>query len=172
MLDVFIADTSALRNRGLIFAFTTTPYIATTFAGPSAAQSFLDRGGVEGWRWGYGVFAIVVPCVTTPVALIFLINRKKAVDEGKIEGKSWWQDDERGFWDSVKYYFVEFDGEFWSFSLDPFWLLCAAGTKVMADFTPQSLAWYSFARASRCCSYRFRWQRTRRTSGAPHPSSA
>ncbi|KAF9630106.1 Major facilitator superfamily [Lasiodiplodia theobromae] len=109
VLDVFIADTSALRNRGLIFAFTTTPYIATTFAGPSAAQSFLDRGGVEGWRWGYGVFAIVVPCVTTPVALIFLINRKKAVDEGKIEGKSWWQDDERGFWDSVKYYFVEFD---------------------------------------------------------------
>ncbi|KAL1619004.1 hypothetical protein SLS54_006854 [Diplodia seriata] len=108
VLDVFIADTSALRNRGLIFAFTTTPYIATTFAGPSAAETFLARGP-EGWRWGYGVFTIVIPVVTTPVALIFLINRKKAVNEGKIEERSWWEDDKRGFLESLRYYFVEFD---------------------------------------------------------------
>lgn len=104
VLDVFIADTSALRNRGLIFAFTTTPYIATTFAGPSAAQQFLDHSS---WRWGYGVFAIVVPVVTTPVAMIFLVNRRKAEREGKIEkvvaGRTWGE--------AVKYYLVEFDGE-------------------------------------------------------------
>ncbi|EOD53017.1 Major facilitator superfamily [Neofusicoccum parvum] len=102
VLDVFIADTSALRNRGLIFAFTTTPYIATTFAGPSAAQQFLDHSS---WRWGYGVFAIVVPVVTTPVAMIFLVNRRKAEREGKIEkvvaGRTWGE--------AVKYYLVEFD---------------------------------------------------------------
>ncbi|OJD34136.1 siderophore iron transporter mirb [Diplodia corticola] len=108
VLDVFIADTSALRNRGLIFAFTTTPYIVTTFAGPAAAQTFLNRGP-EGWRWGYGVFTIVIPVVTTPVALIFLINRKKAVKEGKIEPQSWWEDDKRSFLQSVQHYFVEFD---------------------------------------------------------------
>ena len=34
VLDVFIADTSSLKWRGLMFAFSNSPYIATTFAGP------------------------------------------------------------------------------------------------------------------------------------------
>lgn len=47
VLDVFIADTSSLQWRALLFAFTTSPYIATTFAGPAAANSFLKTSG---WR--------------------------------------------------------------------------------------------------------------------------
>ncbi len=56
ILDVFIADTSSLKWRGLLFAFSTSPYIATTFAGPAAAQSYIEGAG---WRWVYGTFAIV-----------------------------------------------------------------------------------------------------------------
>lgn len=105
MLDVFIADTSALRNRALIFAFTTTPYMATTFAGPAAAQRFLDHSS---WRWAYGTFAVVVPLVTAPVALIFLVNRQRAAAEGRIERPA-----RGGTWvEGVRYYLVEFDGEF------------------------------------------------------------
>lgn len=47
--DVFIADTSSLQWRALLFAFTTSPYIATAFAGPAAAQRFIEG---PGWRWG------------------------------------------------------------------------------------------------------------------------
>lgn len=103
VLDVFVADTSALRNRALIFAFTTTPYIATTFAGPSVAQQFLDHST---WRWGYGAFAVIVPVITIPVAMIFLVHRNKAIKEGKIEtglGKGF------STWERVRYYLVEFD---------------------------------------------------------------
>ena len=53
VLGVIVADTSSLRNRGLMYAFISSPYIATTWTGPSSAQSFLDG---PGWRWGYGTF--------------------------------------------------------------------------------------------------------------------
>ena len=48
ILTVFIADTSQLRNRGLMFAYVSTPFIATTFLGPRLAQAYLDNST---WRW-------------------------------------------------------------------------------------------------------------------------
>ena len=103
VLDVFLADTSSLRNRALIFAFSSTPFIATSFAGPAAAQRFLKHSS---WRWGYGTFAIVIPIVVTPMIAIFLIQRNKARQQGKVEkatsGRTWTE--------SAKYYLVEFDG--------------------------------------------------------------
>ena len=47
VLDVFIADTSSLKWRGLMFAFANSPFIVTTFAGAPAAQSFYETAG---WR--------------------------------------------------------------------------------------------------------------------------
>ena len=38
-LQVFMADTSSLKNRAYVFAFSTAPYIGTTFAGPAIAQT-------------------------------------------------------------------------------------------------------------------------------------
>ena len=51
VLDVFIADTSTLKYRGLMFAFSTSPYIATTFAGPGSGGEFLRRPGVAMGIW-------------------------------------------------------------------------------------------------------------------------
>ncbi|KAF2753109.1 MFS general substrate transporter [Pseudovirgaria hyperparasitica] len=101
-LDVFIADTSSLKSRGLMFAFTTAPYIATTFAGPALGQEYLDHST---WRWGYGSFAIITPIICAPVALIFWINKRKAKKAGLLtkvpSGRTWFQ--------SVKFYLIEFD---------------------------------------------------------------
>ena len=102
VLDIFIADTSSLRNRALMFAFSTTPYIATAFAGPAGAESFLKTGG---WQWAFGAFAIITPVVFTPVALIFFKYRKQArqqkLTEKATSGRTWTE--------SVKYYVIEFD---------------------------------------------------------------
>lgn len=72
VLDVFIADTSSLKWRGLMFAFSTSPYMATTFAGPSAAQRFYDGAG---WRWAFGSYAIVTPAVCLPFLGVFWYNQ-------------------------------------------------------------------------------------------------
>ena len=58
VLDVFIADTSNLRNRAMAFAFVSTPYIATTWAGPKAAEAFYENSS---WKWAFGCFSILTP---------------------------------------------------------------------------------------------------------------
>lgn len=105
VIDVFVADTSSLRNRALIMAVNSTPYLATAFAGPAAAEKFYYGAG---WRWGFGTFAIVIPAVCMPMAFLFLQVRKQARANGLVDK----QDSGRTFWESTKYYFIEFDGKF------------------------------------------------------------
>lgn len=103
-IDVITADTSSLRDRGLAYAFTSSPYIITAFAGPSAAQRFNEVN----WRWGYGCFAIVLPVVALPYFVLLRYNRSLAKKRGLLvnkerSGRSWAQ--------SIWYYIVQFDSE-------------------------------------------------------------
>ncbi|KAK2745570.1 hypothetical protein FQN57_003695 [Myotisia sp. PD_48] len=102
VLDVFLADTSSLKNRGWLFAFSTSPYIATTFAGPAIASVFYKT---IGWRWAFGTFAVVMPLVSAPVVIIFLRSRKKAEEMGYISK----QRSDRKWWQSIVHYAKEFD---------------------------------------------------------------
>ncbi|KAF7591348.1 hypothetical protein BBP40_001672 [Aspergillus hancockii] len=79
ILDVFIADTSGLKNRAFAFAFASTPFICTAFTAPLAGQSFVRH---TGWRWGYGVFAIVIPVAISPLAIVFKSYERKAIKMG------------------------------------------------------------------------------------------
>lgn len=104
VLDVFMADTSSLKNRALVFAFSTTPYIVTTFIGPKAAQSFLETSG---WHWGYGAFAIITPAIAMPIIATLWINQTKAIKSGVlVKEKSG-----RTFSENVVHWFWEFDGK-------------------------------------------------------------
>ncbi|KKY22641.1 putative siderophore iron transporter [Phaeomoniella chlamydospora] len=103
VLGVFIADTSKLENRGLMFAYANSPYIATTWAGGPAATSFLKNSG---WPWGFGTFAIVTPVVSSPLIFLFLYNYRKAARMNLMPPPS-----ERTWLQSCKYYAIEFDRE-------------------------------------------------------------
>ena len=103
VLDVFMADTSSLKNRALVFAFSTTPYIVTTFIGPPAAQSFIETSG---WPWGYGTFAIIVPIIALPILSVLWINQRKAIREGLLVREK----SGRTLGQSIGFYFWEFDG--------------------------------------------------------------
>ncbi|TEY48374.1 hypothetical protein BOTCAL_0294g00020 [Botryotinia calthae] len=102
VLDVFMADTSSLKNRALVFAFSTTPYIVTTWVGPPAASSFLKTSG---WPWAFGTFAIITPVICIPILSLLWVNQGKAKKAGLIKkidsGRTWTE--------SIKYYFWEFD---------------------------------------------------------------
>ncbi|KKK14577.1 hypothetical protein P175DRAFT_0467839 [Aspergillus ochraceoroseus IBT 24754] len=79
IMDVFIADTSGMRNRAFTFAFASTPFICTAFTGSLAGQSFLE---VATWRWAYGAFAIIMPIAMAPLAIVFKFYQKKAEKMG------------------------------------------------------------------------------------------
>lgn len=70
-----------MRNRGLAYAFTSSPYIISAFAGPKAAEGFNDAN----WRWGYGAFCIILPVVAAPLCLTLLRNKRKAKADGLLK---------------------------------------------------------------------------------------
>ncbi|GAB7365994.1 hypothetical protein MBLNU230_g7321t1 [Neophaeotheca triangularis] len=73
--NVLAADVTSLRNRGLAFAFTSSPALISAFAGSKAAEDFLENST---WRWGYGMWAIVLPAVALPVYFALAYNLRKA----------------------------------------------------------------------------------------------
>lgn len=103
-IDVITADTSTLRDRGLAYAFTSSPYIITAFAGPAASAHFYDLN----WRWAYGCFAIVLPVVAAPMFVLLRYNRNLAKKNGVFPVK---EKHDRSFLQSVQYYIVQFDRE-------------------------------------------------------------
>jgi hypothetical protein len=103
ILDVFMADTSGLRNRAFAFGFASTPFICTAFTGPLAAQSILSR---TTWRWAYGIFAIVMPFVFVPLAIVFKFYQRKAEKMGLYKREP----SGRTTLQSIVHYLHEFDG--------------------------------------------------------------
>jgi MFS family permease len=101
-ISIFIADTSALKNRALMFAFASSPYIITVWVGGPLAEAFYNG---PGFRWGFGAFAIITPFICTPLLALFYLNYRKAREMGLIpvrnSGRTWLQ--------SLKYYAIEFD---------------------------------------------------------------
>ncbi|KAF1981000.1 MFS general substrate transporter [Aulographum hederae CBS 113979] len=80
-VDVITADASKLKNRGLAYAFTSSPYIITAFAGPKAAEDFYTN---INWRWGFGCFAIIFPVVAMPLFFVLKYNLRKAKKQGTL----------------------------------------------------------------------------------------
>jgi MFS family permease len=102
--DVVTADSSSLRNRGIAYGFTASPYIITAFAGPKAAEGFYEK---INYRWGFGVFCILVPAVAIPLFTTLTWNQRKAKKLGVLPRER----SGRSFYQSIWHYIVEFDGK-------------------------------------------------------------
>jgi MFS family permease len=91
--QVFVADTTDLRNRAIFSVVFELPFLWTVWAGPPLAQKILDTAS---WRWGYGIWAIILPVVFVPLAIVLLRNKHKAKKRGQLspnplKGLSPWQ---------------------------------------------------------------------------------
>lgn len=103
-VDLLTADASQLKDRGLAYAFTSSPYIITAFGGSKASNEILDGMGM---RWGIGIFAIIFPVVAAPLYGILKYNLHKAKKEGHIVAER----SNRTVLQSIWFYTVEFDGK-------------------------------------------------------------
>lgn len=102
-VDVVTADASSLKNRALAYAFTSSPYIITAFAGPKAAEGFYENN----WRWGFGAFCIILPFVAAPLFGILIHNQHKAKKAGLLPSRN----SGRTVAQSIWFYIIEFDGK-------------------------------------------------------------
>ncbi|KAI2768350.1 hypothetical protein DTO012A8_6451 [Penicillium roqueforti] len=73
--QVFIADSSDLLNRAFLALLPEFPFLVTVWLGPTIAGAVLRSSS---WRWGYGMWAIILPASFLPLALTLLFNQRKA----------------------------------------------------------------------------------------------
>ncbi|OGM51184.1 siderophore iron transporter [Aspergillus bombycis] len=102
VLHIFLSDTTDLVNRSFVYGMASTPYVVTTFAGPAAAQSLYEKGGL--W-WGFGIFVFLTPLVTAPFMWLLWASLRKAYAAGLIRKNH----SQRTWTRSIKHYFIEFD---------------------------------------------------------------
>ncbi|KAI8716564.1 MFS domain-containing protein [Fusarium sp. LHS14.1] len=100
-IDVITADSTNLQNRALAYAFTSSPYMISAFAGSYASEKMLET---INWTWGFGIFAFLTPVVCAPLFCILKYNLHKARKDLLPKKPSG-----RTFVQSVWHYVIEFD---------------------------------------------------------------
>lgn len=76
--DIIVADLTPLEWRGFIGSILSTPFIINTWFAGKIVQAINDRGQ---WRWGYGMFAIIMPVALGPaIATLIFLDRKAKKD--------------------------------------------------------------------------------------------
>ncbi|KAI1906857.1 hypothetical protein LOZ61_006454 [Ophidiomyces ophidiicola] len=84
--QVFIADSSDLLNRALFASLPDLPFLVTVWIGPMIAEFMLRE---LNWRWGYGMWVILLPAAFFPLAMTLWLNQRKARKLHLIEPRSW-----------------------------------------------------------------------------------
>ncbi|CDR42191.1 CYFA0S08e04676g1_1 [Cyberlindnera fabianii] len=132
LLDSIIsADITPLKYRGLLIGILASPYIINTWFGGLIVEAILKRN----WRWGYGMFAIIMPATVLPSVLIMIYLEHRSTEEqialgnDEREEKRTWSQTRSFIWKGL----VEVDiiglmllGFGWSLLLLPFSLRSTA----------------------------------------------
>ena len=84
--QIFIADTSDLLNRALFSSLPDLPFLVTVWVGPPIANSILAH---LTWRWGYGLWTIVLLAAFVPLALALILNLRRAAKMGMLPKPVW-----------------------------------------------------------------------------------
>ena len=79
--QIFIADTSDLVNRALFSSLPDTPFLVTVWIGPIIGSAIL---ATTTWRWGYGMWALILPVTFMPLAYSLFLNARKAERLGVV----------------------------------------------------------------------------------------
>ncbi|KAI1096991.1 MFS general substrate transporter [Rostrohypoxylon terebratum] len=84
--QIFISDLTTLRNRGLWLSLPDSiASIPTLYIGTIVADAFLNHST---WRWGYGMWAIVLPVAAIPLLLTLFLweyrTKKTVGEEAKV----------------------------------------------------------------------------------------
>ncbi|KAJ5925244.1 hypothetical protein N7454_007883 [Penicillium verhagenii] len=82
MLQIIAGDSSDLHNRAVMNAIPYAPSFITAWITAPFAASVLKVS----WRWGFGIFAILVPVVGTPLVLSLFHSKRKAKRQQKSQG--------------------------------------------------------------------------------------
>lgn len=76
--SIIIADLTPLQYRGVVSGILASPYLVTTWISGYIVQHFV----AVNWRWGYGMFCILIPACLLPAIVIMFVLDHKAEKQG------------------------------------------------------------------------------------------
>ncbi|KAK6215633.1 siderophore iron transporter [Colletotrichum tabaci] len=79
--DIIVADLTPLEWRGFVSSLLSTPFIINTWFAGKIVDAVQAR---DQWRWGYGMFAIIMPAALGPAIATLLYLDRKARNEGIV----------------------------------------------------------------------------------------
>lgn len=79
LISLLAADITPLKYRGLLIGITSFPYFINFWYGAYVASDIISTN----WRWGYGMFTIIVPVCSAP--LIFSMYYLEHIGEAKMK---------------------------------------------------------------------------------------
>ncbi|KAM0752628.1 MFS general substrate transporter [Meredithblackwellia eburnea MCA 4105] len=135
---IIIGDISPLQYRGLFLSVASAPYIVNAFISGYITSGI---GGAGAWRWGYGMFCIIMPALMCPALLVLFWGDYKAKKIGAVSlasssyaRREFLKKEEKKSWIQMAfYYFKIIDGLglillgfAWSLILLPFTLSAGA----------------------------------------------
>ncbi|KAK3697253.1 hypothetical protein LTR37_017565 [Vermiconidia calcicola] len=93
LIQIFIADTSDLLNRAFCATLPDVPFLVNVWIGPQLAESILQT---TSWRWGYGIWVIILPLAFMPLGLALFTSQRRAAKRGvlpksQFEGLTKWE---------------------------------------------------------------------------------
>ncbi|KAJ6441126.1 putative siderophore iron protein [Purpureocillium lavendulum] len=79
--DIIVADLTPLEWRGFVGSLLSTPFIINTWFAGKIVDAMTARGQ---WRWGYGMFAIIMPAALGPAIVTLIYLDRKAKKHGVV----------------------------------------------------------------------------------------
>lgn len=79
--DIIVADLTPLEWRGFAGAMLSTPFIINTWFAGKIVDAIEKR---DQWRWGYGMFAIIMPVALGPAVAVLIWLDRKAKKAGVV----------------------------------------------------------------------------------------
>ncbi|KAJ7632776.1 drug:h+ antiporter [Roridomyces roridus] len=73
LTQIVIADITTLKWRGLVMSLNTLPFLINAFVGSIISATVIEHFG---WRWGYGMFIILIPLGLSPLIATLLWSER------------------------------------------------------------------------------------------------
>lgn len=77
--DIIVGDLTPLEWRGFFGAAVSLPFVVTVPINGFIGQAFVDK-----WRWGLGMFAILIPVLLTPAIVTLYVMQRRGEKVGMV----------------------------------------------------------------------------------------
>ncbi|EJT47844.1 hypothetical protein A1Q1_03305 [Trichosporon asahii var. asahii CBS 2479] len=86
IMHILICDMTQLQWRGIVLGCYSLPWIMNGFLGAKITSAIRVTSSIDGetWRWGYGMFTIIIPVAIAPSILVMFWGHRRAKKLGAL----------------------------------------------------------------------------------------